>query len=56
MKKLQETHTGLIKADEFDGDTMRRMLAYLYAGNYDDGPLDASDAAAAILTIKVLGQ
>jgi hypothetical protein len=32
---MQESQTGVVQIELFDSETVRRMVEYLYTGNYD---------------------
>ena len=35
---IQEGRTGVIKIDQFDAETVRRLVEFLYTGDYDRVP------------------
>jgi hypothetical protein len=46
---LQEATTGVVGVTDFDSNTVRRMLAFFYTGEYEDGQVDGTGAGAALI-------
>ncbi|KAL7944211.1 hypothetical protein V8C42DRAFT_326164 [Trichoderma barbatum] len=53
--EFKESLTGVIEIEHFDSETVRRMVEYLYTGNYDsDQAQEQSKAAAGVATSGAL--
>ncbi len=56
MSGVQEATSGVVNVADFDSNTVRRMLAYIYTGNYDDGSISGAGAGAAMIGATMYGK
>jgi DNA replication protein DnaC len=56
VRGLQEAKTGTIDVADYDSNSVRRLLAYLYIGDYNDGPLNGFGSGAAIIGVAGYGK
>jgi hypothetical protein len=52
---LQEATTGVVGVTDFDSNTVRRMLAFFYTGEYEDGQVNGTGAGAALIGAAAYG-
>ena len=44
MQEMQESHTNVVNMNNFQPNTVKRMVQFMYTGNYDD-PDDEYEAS-----------